>query len=61
VDPRNYRVNCDKIRDVLGFKPEMSVLDGMIELKEALDAGRLGNVNEPSYSNFQTVQELAFE
>jgi nucleoside-diphosphate-sugar epimerase len=61
TDPRNYRVNCDKIRDVLGFEPEMSVLDGMIELKGALEAGRIDDADEPRYSNFQTVQGLAFE
>ncbi len=61
TDPRNYRVNCDKIHDVLGFEPEISVPDGIRELKEALEAGEIDDTDEPKYSNYQTVQGLAYE
>jgi nucleoside-diphosphate-sugar epimerase len=60
VDPRNYRVSCDKIRDLLNFTTEVSVLDGMRELKDALECGDLGDPDGPRYSNVRTVQDLAF-
>jgi nucleoside-diphosphate-sugar epimerase len=33
-DKRNYRVNCDKITDVIGFKPEWNVRSGAVELRD---------------------------
>ncbi len=61
ADPRNYRVNCDKIRDLLGFETEITVLDGMKELKDAIESGKVGDPDDPQYSNYQTIQDLAFE
>jgi len=31
------------------------------ELKAALESGDLGDLDQPGYSNLQTVQDLAFE
>ena len=33
-DPRDYRVNCDKIKKELGFKISMTVPDGILEIKD---------------------------
>ena len=60
-DPRNYRVNCDRIREVLGFDTEISVLEGMEELKRAIETGELGDPDQAHYSNFQTIQNLAIK
>ena len=38
-DPRNYHVNFDKITNILGYKTEKTIDDGIVEIKEALDAG----------------------
>ena len=61
VDPRNYRVNCAKLKDALDFKIETNVTAGVRELKAALKSGALGDLDQPGYSNLQTVQDLAFE
>jgi len=61
TDPRSYRVSCDKIRDVLGFHTEISVLDGMKELKSAIGSGLIADLDAPRYSNHLTVRDLAFD
>jgi nucleoside-diphosphate-sugar epimerase len=38
-DPRDYKVSFEKIRDQLGFAPEMRVPDGVRELAQALGDG----------------------
>jgi nucleoside-diphosphate-sugar epimerase len=39
-DPRDYKVSFDKIARLLGFRPAMTVADGVAEIVAALDAGR---------------------
>ena len=58
VDPRNYRVNCDKIRDALGFRTEVSVLEGMRELRDAIEAGTIQDPDLSEYNNLKTIQEM---
>ena len=38
-DPRNYKVDFNKVKTVLGFEPEFTVQDG---IKELIDAFKLG-------------------
>ncbi len=38
-DPRNYKVSFNKVRNVLGFEPAFSVVDGIEELVDALKKG----------------------
>ena len=61
VDPRNYRVDCCKIGEALGFETARTVTDGVRELKTVLESGVLGDPDQPRFSNLQTVQGLAFE
>jgi nucleoside-diphosphate-sugar epimerase len=61
VDARNYRVNCAKLHDTLDYQIETTVADGVRELKAALESGDLGDLDQPGYSNLQTVQDLAFD
>jgi nucleoside-diphosphate-sugar epimerase len=42
-DPRDYKVNFDKIRANLGFATQMRVPDGIREIAQALDADALGD------------------
>jgi nucleoside-diphosphate-sugar epimerase len=42
-DPRDYKVNFDKINRELGFVPEMRVPDGIDEIVRALEAERFGD------------------
>ena len=59
VDARNYRVNCDKFRDVLGYETKTSVLDGMRELKEAIESGRISDPDQDQHSNFKAIRGLS--
>ena len=42
-DPRDYKVSFDRIREVLGFVPEVRVPDGIAEIIASLSAGRFAN------------------
>jgi len=50
-DTRNYRVNSDKARAVLGFKAAHSIDEGIEEIKSLLDSRRLRDVDNPRYTN----------
>ena len=51
-DERNYRVRCDKIRNVLNFQPRYTVRDGVREVIDAFAAGKITDCRDPRYSNF---------
>lgn len=57
VDKRNYRVSGDKAEEILGFKPTMSVRDGIREIAEALESGKIQDYKDKRYHN----NLLAFE
>lgn len=40
-DMRNYRTNFDKIKNILHFKPEKTIDEGVEEIKEALQKGTI--------------------
>jgi nucleoside-diphosphate-sugar epimerase len=42
-DPRDYRVNFDRLRDELGYVPPRRVADGVAEVVAALEDGRFGD------------------
>ena len=50
-DARNYKVNSDKARKVLGFKPKLTAEDGIKEVKKMIAGHRIKDVNNPRYSN----------
>jgi nucleoside-diphosphate-sugar epimerase len=50
-DPRDYKVNFDKIRSVLRFETENTVPDGVAEIVAALDNGRFGDPFASTYRN----------
>ena len=41
ADWRNYNVSFDKIARVLGFTPEKKPEDGIVEIKQALQEGKV--------------------
>jgi len=45
-DPRNYRVNFEKVKSILGFEPEYTIQDGIDELIEAINNHVFDNVDE---------------
>ena len=50
-DPRNYRVNFDKIRSELGFKISLSLKDGIKEVHQAIKNGIISNTEDQNYYN----------
>ena len=50
-DARNYRVSSDKAHRTLGFRAVHSIDDGIEEIKELLDYGRIKDVENPRYTN----------
>lgn len=54
-DPRNYKVNFSKIRNVLGFEPKYTVSDGIVALISALQQNIFSRVEQQRnfYHNFE--------
>lgn len=50
-DTRNYRVSSDKIRLQCGWKPTLSIDDGIIEIQELIETQRLKDISNPRYAN----------
>jgi hypothetical protein len=40
-DKRSYKVNFDKLRDTLGFKPNYTVSDAAKEITKSLESGQI--------------------
>ncbi len=57
VDQRNYRVSFEKIRKQLGYRPRYTVSDGIVELKGALEAGRVANYQDVRFNNVMALSE----
>src|SRR5262245_14075544 len=51
TDRRNYRVNFNKIRDILGFAPVWVVEEGVAQVIEAIKSGKIKDYRDPRYSN----------
>jgi len=53
-DPRNYRVNFEKIKKVLNFVPNYSLSDGIVEIRKFIQKGNfnLDKVNFSNYGNY---------
>jgi nucleoside-diphosphate-sugar epimerase len=50
-DPRDYRVNFDKIKSKLGFELMFKVPDGIAQIKKVLDDGFILNPDDNKYKN----------
>lgn len=57
-DPRNYRVDFGKIRQTLGFEPEYSVPQGILEVAAAVRASPgLQHHQSPVFHNVQALKQ----
>ena len=50
-DPRDYRVNCDKIRDELGFTITKRVPDGIREIAKLMQSGIISDPYSEKFRN----------
>jgi nucleoside-diphosphate-sugar epimerase len=60
-DPRSYRVSFAKIRTVLDFEASIDVSEGVREMVEAVQDGRIGDWHDPIYSNQRQMQEYGLQ
>ena len=51
TDRRNYRVNFNKIRDILGFCANVGGKKGVAQVIEAIESGKIMDYRDPRYSN----------
>jgi nucleoside-diphosphate-sugar epimerase len=54
-DMRDIRVSFEKIRTRLGFEPSRSVEDGIIEVRDAIENGLVGNALSDKHRNAQFI------
>jgi nucleoside-diphosphate-sugar epimerase len=50
-DPRNYRVNTDKAKNVLGFNPKRRIEDAIMEIKKMYEANKFMNTDMSIFDN----------
>ena len=50
-DPRDYRVNCDKIRKELGFEITKKVPDGIREIARLMQSGIIIDSHSQKFRN----------
>lgn len=55
IDKRSYSTAFDKISNVLGYKTERTIQDGILEIKHALDEGIMGDYTDKIYSNYESL------
>jgi len=55
-DARNYRVNSDKARSELSFKPRWSIEDGIREVADAITQKRIKDVANPRFNNSENLR-----
>jgi len=58
VDPRSYRVNSSKILDRIGYEPQQSLSDALLEIRDSFESGEISNPDAPIYRNVDRVREL---
>jgi nucleoside-diphosphate-sugar epimerase len=56
-DRRNYRVNFDKIKKIMGFKPNWNVEEGVKQVIAAIQRGEIEDYTDPIYSNVKFLTE----
>jgi nucleoside-diphosphate-sugar epimerase len=57
IDQRNYRVSFAKFREHLGFTPQRTIADGIVEIKAAIDEGLISDYQDKRYSNYKTLSD----
>jgi nucleoside-diphosphate-sugar epimerase len=57
IDPRNYWVNFNKIDRSLGFTPKWSIDEGINQVIEAIQSGKVADYRDARYSNVKYLTE----
>ena len=58
-DIRSYLISSQKIRDILGFKTNLTISDAVVDLKKAFDNKLLNDTfNNENYFNIKKMQSI---
>ncbi len=57
-DLRNYRVSSEKARAAFGFDPQLTVEDGIRQIAQVVQEGRVRDTSAPRYSNLDFLRAL---
>jgi len=58
-DPRSYKLNADKIKNMLGFEPQFDLKDAVLSVKDAYDRGLIvDGLTNPLFHNVKRMQEI---
>ncbi len=57
-DTRNYRVNFNKIEQILGYRAQIKVLEGLRELKSVFEKGDIANTDDSRHSNLEALKGI---
>jgi dTDP-D-glucose 4,6-dehydratase len=61
-DLRSYHISSEKIKRELGFTPEYTIKDAVVELKNAFEKGLLNDpMNNSLYYNVKRMKEIGFK
>jgi nucleoside-diphosphate-sugar epimerase len=55
-DARNYRVNSDLAKQILGFSPNWTIEDGIREVSNLILTRRIKNVSNPRFNNVESLR-----
>ena len=55
-DARNYRVNSDAARSILGFTPKWTIEDGIKEVADVIWNKRIKDVSNPRFNNSESLR-----
>ncbi len=57
-DTRSYRVNFDKLHELLGLEPQFDAKSTVMEIADALDKGIFGDTERSIFYNIRLMKEL---
>lgn len=58
IDDRSYRVSGEKIKKTLGFFPNFTVRDAIVDIERAFKAGEFGEASDDKYYNLKTMKRI---
>ena len=53
-DKRNYKVSAEKLKQV-GFTPNKKIEDAVLEIKQAIEEGKIKDYSDNKYSNYKLL------
>jgi nucleoside-diphosphate-sugar epimerase len=57
-DARNYSVSSEKAKRVFGFAPRFTPDDGIVEIKNLVEQGRIRDISSPRFSNMDFLRPM---